>query len=193
MKADPAASLPVRPVMSERKMVCIGAVAGAHGVRGNVRIKPFTDAPEDVAAYGPVTDAGGARAFELSLVGESGGTVIARLSGIADRDAAEALKGLRLHVPRERLPAPGEDEFYHADLIGLRVVDSEGRAAGTVHALHDFGAGDLIEIRRPSRRLVLLPFTQTAVPHIDLAAGEVTVDAARLAEAEAPPAAEGDR
>lgn len=96
-------------------------------------------------------------------------------------------------MPRERLPAPGEDEFYHADLLGLRVVDSEGRAAGTVHALHDFGAGDLIEIRRPSRRLVLLPFTRTAVPHIDLAAGEVTVDAVHLAEAEAPAAAEDDR
>ena len=169
-------------------MVCIGAVAGAHGVRGNVRIKPFTDAPEDVAAYGPVTDAGGARSFDLTLIGEAGGAVIARLSGIEDRDAAEALKGLRLHVPRERLPAPAEEEFYHADLIGLRVVDSQGRAAGSVHALHDFGAGDLIELRLPSRRLVLLPFTRTAVPKIDLAAGEVTVDAAHLAEAEAAPA-----
>ncbi|MDE0702213.1 MAG: ribosome maturation factor RimM [Rhodospirillaceae bacterium] len=178
--------------MSERKMVCIGAVAGAHGVRGNVRIKPFTDAPEDVAAYGPVSDAGGARAFDLTLVGESGGTVIARLTGIEDRDAAEALRGLRLHVPRERLPAPEEDEFYHADLIGLRVVDSEGCAAGTVHALYDFGAGDLIEIRRPSRPPVLLPFTRAAVPEIDLSAGEVTVDAAHLAEADAAPAAADD-
>ena len=174
-------------------MVCIGTVAGAHGVRGNVRIKPFTEAPEDVAAYGPVTDAGGARTFDLTLVGESGGTVIARLSGIEDRTAAEALKGVRFYIPRERLPAPEEDEFYHADLVGLRVVDSEGRDAGTVHALHDFGAGDLIEIRRPSRRLVLLPFTRTTVPDIDLAAGRVTVDAAHLADAEAPPAAEDDR
>ena len=174
-------------------MVCIGAVAGAHGVRGNVRIKPFTDAPEDVAAYGPVADAEGARAFDLTLVGGSGATVIARLSGIEDRDAAEALKGFRLYVPRERLPAPDAEEFYHADLIGLRVVDSEGRDAGTVHALHDFGAGDLIEIRRPSCRLVLLPFTRTVVPHIDLVAGEATVDAAHLAEAEAPPAAEDKR
>ena len=174
-------------------MVCIGTVTGAHGVRGNVRIKPFTEAPEDVAAYGPVTDAGGARTFDLTLVGESGGTVIARLSGIEDRTAAEALKGFRFYVPRARLPAPEEDEFYHTDLVGLRVVDSEGRDAGTVHALHDFGAGDLIEIRRPSRRLVLLPFTRTAVPDIDLAAGRVTVDAEHLADAEAPPAAEDDR
>ena len=174
-------------------MVCIGAVAGAHGVRGNVRIKPFTDAPEDVAAYGPVTDAGGARAFDLTLVGRSGGAVIARLTGIEDRDAAEALKGLRLHVPRERLPAPEKDEFYHADLIGLGVVDTAGRTAGTVKALHDFGAGDLIEIRRPDGRLVLLPFTRTAVPAIDLTAGEVTVEAAQLAAAEAPPGAQDDR
>ena len=167
-------------------MVCIGAVAGAHGVRGNVRIKPFTDAPEDVAAYGPVTDAEGARAFDLTPVGEAGGMVIARMSGVGDRDAAEALKGLRLYVPRERLPAPEQDEFYHADLIGLSVVDSAGQAAGTVNALHDFGAGDLIEIRRPSGRLVLLPFTRSAVPAIDLAAGSVTVDAVQLAAAEAP-------
>ena len=167
-------------------MVCIGAVAGAHGVRGNVRIKPFTDAPEDVAAYGPVTDAEGARVFDLTRVGEAGGMVIARMSGVGDRDAAEALKGFRLYVPRERLPAPERDEFYHADLVGLRVVDSAGQAAGTVNALHDFGAGDLIEIRRPSGRLVLLPFTRSAVPAIDLAAGSVIVDAAQLAAAEAP-------
>ena len=174
-------------------MVCIGAVAGAHGVRGNVRIKPFTDAPEDVAAYGPVTDAEGARVFDLTPVGEAGGMVIARMSGVEDRDVAEALKGLRLYVPRESLPAPERDEFYHADLIGLRVVDSAGQAAGTVNALHDFGAGDLIEIRRPSGRLVLLPFTRSAVPAIDLAAGEVTVDAAQLAAAEAPATGEDGR
>ncbi len=174
-------------------MVCIGAVAGAHGVRGNVRIKPFTDAPEDVAAYGPVTDAEGARVFDLTPVGEAGGLVVARMSGVSDRDAAEALKGLRLYIPRERLPAPAPDEFYHADLIGLRVVDTAGRDAGTVNALHDFGAGDLIEIRRPDDRLVLLPFTRTAVPTIDPAAGEVTVEAAQLAAAEAPPGARDDR
>ncbi len=174
-------------------MVCIGAVAGAHGVRGNVRIKPFTDVPGDVAAYGPVTDAEGARAFDLTLVGESGGTVIARLSGIEDRNAAEALRGFKFYVPRARLPAPEEDEYYHADLVGLRAVDSEGRDAGAVHALHDFGAGDLIEIRRPDGHLVLLPFTRTAVPAIDLAAGEVTVEAAQLAAAEAPLGAQDDR
>ncbi len=174
-------------------MVCIGAVAGAHGVRGNVRIKPFTDAPEDVAAYGPVTDAEGARVFDLTPVGEAGGLVVARMSGVSDRDAAEALKGFRLYIPRERLPAPAPDEFYHADLIGLRVVDTAGREAGTVNALHDFGAGDLIEIRRPDDRLVLLPFTRTAVPAIDPAAGEVTVEAAQLAAAEAPPGARDDR
>ena len=174
-------------------MVCIGAVAGAHGVRGNVRIKPFTDAPEDVAAYGPVTDAEGARVFDLTRVGEAGGMVIARMSGVGDRDAAEALKGLRLYVQRERLPAPEQDEFYHADLIGLSVVDSAGQAAGTVNALHDFGAGDLIEIRRPSGRLVLLPFTRSAAPAIDLAAGSVTVDAAQLAAAEAPATGEDGR
>ena len=169
-------------------MVCIAAVAGAHGVRGNVRIKPFTHVPQDVAAYGPVTDADGVRAFDLTLVGEAKGVVIARMTGIEDREAAEALKGLRLYVPRERLPDADEDEYYHADLIGLAVVDETGADAGTVNALHDFGAGDLIEIRRPSGKLVLLPFTRAAVPGVDLAAGMVTVDAGALAEAEATPA-----
>ncbi len=177
--------------MSERRMVCIGAVAGAHGVRGNVRIKPFTGVPADVAAYGPVTDADGARAFDLTPVGEAGGLVIARLSGVGDRAAAEALKGLRLFVPRERLPAPAADEFYHADLIGLEVLDTAGRPAGTVNALHDFGAGDLIEIRLPSGRPVVLPFTRQAVPAIDLDAGTVTVDPVQLAAAAAPPGASG--
>jgi len=168
-------------------MVCIGAVAGAHGVRGNVKIKPFTDVPEDVAAYGPVTDADGARAFDIALVGDAKGVVIARMTGVTDRDAAEALKGLRLYVPRDRLPEADEDEFYHADLIGLPVVSADDDDLGFVNALHDFGAGDLIEIRRPTGKLVLLPFTRQTVPVIDLAGGKVTVDAAALAEAEASP------
>lgn len=156
-------------------MVCIGAVAGAHGVRGNVRIKPFTEVPEDVAAYGPVSDADGARVFDIQLVGEAKGVVVARVTGIADRDAAEALKGLRLYVPREKLPDADEDEFYHADLIGLRVLSEEGDALGTVQAMHDFGAGDLIEIRLEGDRTVLLPFTRAIVPVIDLDAGAVTL------------------
>ena len=156
-------------------MVCIGAVAGAHGVRGNVRIKPFTEVPEDVAAYGPVSDADGARVFDIQLVGEAKGVVVARMTGVKDRDAAEALKGLRLYVPRENLPDADEDEFYHADLIGLNVLSETGDALGTVLAMHDFGAGDLIEIKLISDRAVLLPFTRAVVPVIDLQAGAITL------------------
>jgi len=156
-------------------MVCIGAVAGAHGVRGNVRIKPFTEVPEDVAAYGPVSDADGARVYDIQLVGEAKGVVVARMTGVKDRDAAEALKGLRLYVPREQLPDADEDEFYHSDLIGLNVLSEKCDPLGTVLAMHDFGAGDLLEIRLNSERTVLLPFTRAVVPVVDLDAGAVTL------------------
>ncbi len=174
-------------------MVCIGAVADAHGVRGDVKIKPFTAKPKDVAAYGPVLDVDGMRAFDISLVGEVKGAVVARLAGVSSRDGAEALKGLRLHVPRERLPNVDEDEFYHADLIGLAAVSADGQDMGIVNALYDFGAGDLIEIRQLSGELILLPFTREAVPVIDLVAGFVSVDAAMLADAEMSPAKDDSR
>lgn len=157
--------------------VCVGAVAGVHGVRGAVRIKTFTAVPADVAAYGPVEDEAGTRRFRLQVVGERGGMVIATLSGVTDRDVAEALKGLRLYVDRSALPAPEEDEFYHADLIGLAVETTDGIPFGTVRALHDFGAGDVIEIVPVGAGTpVVLPFTREVVPVVDLAAGRIVVD-----------------
>ena len=159
----------------DKNSVCIGAVAGAHGVRGGVRIKPFTDDPQAVAAYGQVTDETGERRFDLQLTGTAKGVVLAKLSGVATRDAAEALKGLRLYVPRTALPPAEADEFYHADLIGLRVDLADGSLLGTVHALHDFGAGDLLEVKTVDGKLVLLPFTHAAVPVVDVAAGRLEV------------------
>ena len=158
------------------RLICIGAVAGAHGVRGGVRLKSFTDDPEAVAAYGPVSDETGARRFDLRLTGRAKGVVLAKLSGIETREAAEALKGLRLYVPRTVLPSPGEDEYYHADLIGLAAETADGAAFGDVQAVHDFGAGDLLEVRTTEGAMVLLPFTAAAVPVVDIAAGRVVVD-----------------
>lgn len=155
--------------------VCLGAVAGAHGVRGAVRIKPFTARPEDVAAYGPVEDESGARRFRLRVLEVKGGMVIATAEGIADRDAAEALRGTQLWVGRDKLPPPDEDEFYHADLIGLAVVDEAGNPLGRVAALHDFGAGEVIEIARDGAASLVLPFTRAVVPVVDIAAGRVVV------------------
>jgi 16S rRNA processing protein RimM len=156
--------------------VMVGVIVGAHGVRGQVRVKPFTAEPEAVAAYGAVEDESGAHRFELGLVGRGKGVVIARLPGIADRDAAEALKGTRLYVPRAALPAPAEEEFYHADLLGLEAVTRDGASLGRVAAIHDFGAGDTIEVTRPDGGTLFVPFTKGAVPEVDLAAGRLVVE-----------------
>ena len=160
--------------------VCLGAVAGAQGVRGEVRIKPFTEDPLDVGAYGPVTTEDGARSFAIKVVRLQKGVVVARLDGVRDRNEAEALKGTRLYVPRARLPVPDEeDTWYHADLVGMAVVRTDGTALGELIAVQDFGAGDLLEIRlEGQRRTVLVPFTREAVPRVDTGAGIITVDAA---------------
>jgi 16S rRNA processing protein RimM len=156
--------------------VCLGVIAGAHGVRGEVRIESFTADPAAIAAYGPLSDEGGERRLAIELVGASRGQLIARVAGIADRGAAAALKGLRLYVERARLPAPGADEYYHGDLLGLAVEGRDGGPFGVVKGLHEFGAGSVIEIERPSGAPIMLPFTRAAVPVIDLAAGRLVVD-----------------
>ena len=157
--------------------VCMGIVGAPHGVRGAVRIKSFTDAPEAIATYGALEDESGARKFMLRVVGaaKGAGMVIATLSGIADRDRAEALRGLRLYAPRAVLPAAAEDEFYHADLVGLAAVLDDGAPLGTVIAVHDFGAGDVLEIARDAGQPVLVPFTHAAVPVVDIAGGKIVI------------------
>ncbi len=156
--------------------ICVGIVTGAQGVRGAVRIKSFTATPEDVAAYGPVADETGAREFTLRPVGRAKGVVIATITGIVDRDAAERLKGARLYVARDRLPPAPEDEYYHADLIGLAVVLRDGTVLGRVRAVHEYGAGDSLEVAREDGRTVMVPFTRAVVPEVDLAAGRLVID-----------------
>jgi 16S rRNA processing protein RimM len=155
--------------------ICVGIITGAQGVRGAVRIKSFTAVPQDVAAYGPVADEAGERSFALRAVGTAKGVVVATIAGIADRDAAERLKGVRLYVARDRLPAPGEEEYYHADLIGLAAVLADGTPLGRVRAVHQYGAGDSLEIARENGGTVLVPFTRAAVPAIDLAQGRLVI------------------
>jgi 16S rRNA processing protein RimM len=153
--------------------VCVGTIVGVHGVQGAVRIKSFTADPADVAAYGAVSDESGARHFEVKVLGQARGAVLARLSGVADRNAAEALRGVRLYVARAALPETKEDEFYHADLIGLPVETREGVPLGSVRAVHNFGAGDILELRGDDGRELLLPFSDAVVPEIDFAAGRI--------------------
>lgn len=163
-------------VKSDRKdRVCLGAIAGVHGVRGAVRIKSFAAEPKDVAAYGVLTDEAGEREFMLTVTGESRGQITARIAGIDNRDAAAALKGTRLYVARSHLPEPEPDEFYHADLIGLEAVAPDGNRLGTVTAVHDFGAGGLLEIGLDGGGSVMLPFTAEVVPEVDAEAGRVVV------------------
>ncbi len=166
--------------MGEARL-CLGVITGAHGVRGLVKVKSFTEVPEDVAAYGPLTDEGGARVFTLTVTGRSKDALLTRVEGVTDRDQAQALRGTRLYVPRDVLPALDEEEtYYHADLLGLAAEDPEGRPLGRVAAVHNFGAGDLLELDGEGRRLV--PFTREAVPVVDLDGGRLVIEPAEEIE-----------
>ena len=156
--------------------ILLGRITGAHGIRGEVVVHSYAQVPEDVAAYGPLADKAGMRMFALKIVRVTPKGVIARIKGVADRNAAEALRGVELYIERERLPVAAEGEFYHADLIGLAAVDTEGKSLGEIVAVHNFGAGDLIEIRLSgSSKTELVPFTDEAVPEIDIADRRVVV------------------
>ena len=156
--------------------ICVGVIVGAHGVRGLVRVKSFTEKPADIAAYGPLGDADGACQYVLDVTGSAKGVLLARIDGIADRNAAEAMKGRELFINRDALPQADEEEFYHADLIGLPAVLSDGSAFGTIRALHEFGAGDMIEISLEGGGVSVLPFTSAVVLEIDLESGRITVE-----------------
>ncbi len=152
--------------------VLLGIVAAPHGVRGLVRIRSFTDDPMAVAGYGPLSDESGKKRFKVEALSASRGAVLARIDGVADRNAAELLRGTHLYVERDKLPATGEREWYEADLIGLKAIGKDGRDWGKVIAFHDFGAGSVMEISGS----VMLPFTDEAVPEVDVEGGTVTVN-----------------
>lgn len=175
--------------------VCVAAVAAAHGVRGLLRLKPFTAIPEDCVAYGPLTNADGSRTFKFEKLGMHKGQVLVRMEGVADRTAAEALRGVRLYVPRAALPeTEDEDEFYYADLIGLSAVLADGTEIGKVRAVFDFGAGDSLELTQTaSGKPLLVPFTRTVVPRVDIAGGQVVVDPPPGLLGEAPDDSSADR
>ena len=157
--------------------ICVGAIAGAFGVQGEVRLKSFTAQPEAIAAYAPLFTEDGSRSFTLRIIRPIAQGFAARLSGVETKEDADALKGLRLYADRARLPSLPDDEFYHADLIGLEVVDTGGQSLGRVKAVLNHGAGDLLEIHAPGHSAtVLLPFTRAAVPTVDLAAGRIVAD-----------------
>jgi len=155
--------------------VCVGVVVGAHGVRGAVKVKSFTEVAADIGTYSPVEDETGSRKFRLKVTGEAKGSVIVALEGVGSRDGAEALKGTRFWVPRARLPRPEEDEFLYSDLIGMAADDRDGNRLGTVRAVHDFGAGDVLDIALAQGGSLMLPFTKAQVPEVDLSGRRMVV------------------
>ncbi len=164
--------------------VCVGAIAGAFGVRGEAKIKSFTEDPSAIATYGPLESEDGKRRFDVKVTRSIKGGFAARMSGIATREEAEALKGTRLYVDRAVLPPPDEDEFYYADLLGLRVEEEGGTLLGKVKAVQEFGAGDMIEYSPAGGgESVLIPFTREFVPVVDVKDGRIVV---------VPPVGDGD-
>lgn len=157
-------------------LICVGAVAGAFGVSGEARIRSFCAEGPAIASYGPLTTEDGVREFVLRITRPVKEGYAARLSGVATREEAEALKGTRLYAPRGRLPSLPDDEFYHADLIGLTVLDTGGATIGRVRAIHDHGAGDMLDVARPGGGDLLIPFTRAAVPTVDLGRRRIIAD-----------------
>jgi 16S rRNA processing protein RimM len=156
--------------------ICVAQIGGAHGIRGEVKLKSFTADPMAVKNYAPLESEDGGTSFEIEALRPGRGYLVARLRGVCDRNAAQRLTHVRLFVRRERLPAPAAEEFYHVDLIGIRAVTTEGHEIGTVQAVHDFGAGDILELRlTESGATIMLPFTTAFVPEIDIAGGRIVV------------------
>ncbi len=157
--------------------VCVGAIAGSFGVQGEVRLKSFCAEPAAIASYGPLFTEDGGRSFTVKLTRTVSGGLGARLSGVATKEEADALRGVSLYVSRKKLPSLGDDEYYHADLIGLSVRDTGGADIGTLRGVHNHGAGDLLEILGPGMKTaLLLPFTRAIVPTVDLNARIIVVD-----------------
>jgi 16S rRNA processing protein RimM len=167
------------PDVSGRDRVLIARIGAAHGIKGEVRVKAFTAEPKGMAAYGPL-EAPDGRRFEVAALRPAAGTapdmLVVRFKGIGDRNAAEALNGIELSVPRARLPPAEADEYYHADLIGLAAVTRDGATLGTVTAVQNYGAGDLLEIAPSRGETILVPFTRAVVPEVDMTGGRVVVD-----------------
>jgi 16S rRNA processing protein RimM len=164
-------------VVNESKLICVGALAGAFGVRGEVRLKSFTSNPDDIENYAPLFTENGDKSFEIVITGRLKNGFAARLSGVVKKEQADDLKGTKLFVPRDRLPSLQEDEFYYSDLIGMIVYDTGGNEIGKVQAVLNHGAGDLLEIHGANLKVsVIIPFTKEAVPTVDIVSRRIVTD-----------------
>ena len=157
--------------------ICVGSIGGAYGVQGEVRIKSFCAVPEDIETYAPLTTENGSRSFTLAIIRPIKNGFAGRIAEVATKEEADALKGTQLFAHRDQLPNLPDDEFYYTDLVGLEVFDTGGASLGRVKSVQNHGASDLLEVHAPgATATVLLPFTQAAVPTVDLAAGRIIAD-----------------
>jgi 16S rRNA processing protein RimM len=170
--------------------ICVARIGAAHGVRGAVKLWTFTEDPLAVKRYGPLMTKDGARQFEVTHAREAKGHLVATLKDVATREDAERLNGIELYIARDKLPATDEDEYYHADLVGLAAVTPANEPIGRVVAIHNFGAGDIIEIAPPHGTTMLLPFTNAVVPTVDLAGGRVVIELPEEIEGDKPTSAD---
>jgi 16S rRNA processing protein RimM len=167
--------------------ICVARIGAAHGVRGAVKLWTFTQDPFAVKRYGSLTTKDGVRQFEVTHARQAKDHLVATLKGVTTREEAERLNGIELYVARETLPATDEDEYYHADLIGLAALTTTDAPLGRVVAIHNFGAGDIIEIAPPHGATLLLPFTNAVVPTVDLAGGRVVIELPEEIDGDDPP------
>lgn len=159
-----------RPSDGREKRVCVAQIGAAHGLRGGVHLRSFTEDPEAFARYGALETEDGSRRLEIDSVKPSKDGFTVRFAGVTRREQAEALRNISLYVERDRLPPPADDEFYHADLIGLAAVTASGEELGEVIAIHNFGAGDIVELRAKDGQTLMFAFDDKTVPKVDIAA-----------------------
>lgn len=161
----------------DKERICLGVISGVHGIKGEVKIKSFTQDPADIADFGSLEDEQGARTFEVtSARAVKGNIVVAKLKGVSGRNQAEALKGTKLFIAKDLLPDADEGEWYYADLVGLKAVGEDGSTFGHIVTVQNFGAGDLLEIElADSKKTVFLRFTQETVPEVDIKGGKIIV------------------
>ncbi|MGH1354676.1 MAG: ribosome maturation factor RimM [Thalassovita sp.] len=159
------------------ELICVATIAGAFGVRGEVRLKSFTSDPEAIEDYNPLVTEDGSQSFEIGIIQPIKNGLSVRIPSVSTKEEADALKGVNLYVLRSRLPSLPDDEFYHADLIGIEVFDTGGTLLGKVKSVQNHGAGDLLEIHASGMSsTVLLPFTRAAVPTVDMTARRIIAD-----------------
>ncbi len=161
---------------NDNNLICMGIVADAHGIRGSIKIRSYTEILDDIQKYGPFLDENGKELFSVKIVGHTTkGLLICNVEGVKDRNQAEELKGLELYIKRELLPQEDEDEFYHVDLMGLSVIDKDGKNIGSVTTIHNFGAGDILEFKSIDNRLEVIQFSLAEVPNVDIKNKKITL------------------